>query len=81
MEFSIRARVLPAKEIIASATTVGAKLCRLEGEIGALKAGASADLLVVDGDPLKDITVLEQNGARLKAIMRGGRFFKNELAA
>jgi len=81
MEFSIRARVLPVREIIASATTIGARLCRLEGEIGVLKAGASADLLVVDGDPYRDITVLEQNGQRLKAIMRQGRFFKNELAA
>jgi imidazolonepropionase-like amidohydrolase len=81
MEFSIRTRVLPAREVIASATTVGARLCRLEGEIGALTAGASADLLVVDGDPYQDITVLEQNGARIKAIMRGGRFFKQEIAA
>ena len=81
MEFSIRTRVLPAKDVIASATTIGARLCRLEGEIGALKPGYSADLLVVDGDPYQDITVLEQNGARIKAIMRGGRFFKRELAA
>ncbi|MDE2517777.1 MAG: amidohydrolase family protein [Rhodospirillales bacterium] len=79
MEFSIRARVLPAAEILRSATLISARLCRMEGRIGTLAAGAFADLLVVDGDPLADIAVLEQP-ARLAAIMKGGQFFKNTLA-
>jgi imidazolonepropionase-like amidohydrolase len=79
-EFAIRGRVLPAREVIASATTVAAKLCRMEGEIGVLRPGAFADLVVVDGDPLEDLDLLAHQGARLPAIMKGGRFHKNALA-
>ena len=80
-EFAIRGRVLPAREVIASATTVAAKLCRMEGEIGALRPGAFADLLVVDGDPLDSLDLLGHQGAHLSAIMKGGRFHKNALQA
>ncbi|MBV8913176.1 MAG: amidohydrolase family protein [Acetobacteraceae bacterium] len=79
MEFEIRSRVLPAHEIIASATTLAARLCMMEGEIGVLAAGAYADLLVVDGDPYRDLGVLQHDGAHMAAIVRGGRFVKNEM--
>ncbi len=79
MEFEILARVLPAAEIIRSATLVGARLCRMEGEIGVIAPGAFADLVVVDGDPYADITLLAKDGAHLPAIMVRGRFAKNEL--
>ncbi len=42
--------------------------------------GAYADLLIVDGNPLKDIGLLTEQGAHLPAIMKGGRFHKNALA-
>ncbi|WP_159347700.1 metal-dependent hydrolase family protein [Roseomonas harenae] len=79
MEFEIRARVLPVHEILESATTLAAKLCMMEGEIGILAPGARADLLVVDGDPLKDLACLQNQGAALLAIMRDGRLVKNQL--
>ena len=79
MEWEIRARVLPIAEIIASATIVGAKLCKLEGRIGTIAPDAYADLLVVDGDPYRDIGVLQQDGAHMAAIMKGGVFYKRKL--
>lgn len=79
MEFEILARVLTNAEIIRSATTIGARLCRLEGEAGVIAAGASADMLVVDGDPLADIALLQSDGANLSAIMARGQFAKNRL--
>jgi imidazolonepropionase-like amidohydrolase len=79
-EFVIRGRVLPAHEVIASATSVAAKLLRMEGQIGAVAPGAYADLIVVDGDPLKDLSLLTRQGAHMPAIMQGGTFVKNELA-
>lgn len=81
MEFAIRERVLPRHEIIASATTVAAKLCMMEGQIGVIAPNAYADLLVIDGDPLKDLSVLQNDGANIAGIMRGGRFVKNALKA
>jgi imidazolonepropionase-like amidohydrolase len=80
-EFTIRGRVLPAQEVIRSATADAAKLLRMEGEIGAIAPGAHADLVVVDGDPLKDLALLTGQGRHMPAIMKGGKFFKNELKA
>ena len=78
-EFAIRARVLPALEVLRSATTYAAELLRMEGKLGIVEAGAHADLLVVDGDPLSDWSLLEGQGAHIPAIMQAGRFVKNAL--
>ncbi len=79
MEFELRARVLPTANIIASATTLAARLCMMEGQIGVLGEDAFADMLVVDGDPYRDLSVLQHDGAHIPAIIRGGRFVKNNL--
>jgi imidazolonepropionase-like amidohydrolase len=71
-EFSIRARVLPAAEILASATTVAAKLCGMEGRLGIVAEGAIADLLVVAGSPLDDITLLANPKMNLLLVMKEG---------
>jgi imidazolonepropionase-like amidohydrolase len=78
-EFTLRARVVSPIEIIRSATTIGAKILRMEGKLGCLKPGAFADILLVDGNPLKDLTVLQGQGKHLAAIMKGGKFYKNKL--
>lgn len=64
-------------EAITCATRRGAELMRMEDRIGTLAAGKLADLVVVDGDPLKDITVL-QDWSRL-SVMKGGRFVTRNL--
>jgi imidazolonepropionase-like amidohydrolase len=78
-EFTFRARVVSAIEIIRSATTIGAQILRMEGKLGCLKPGAFADIILVDGNPLKDLTVLQGQGKHLAAIMKGGKFHKNQL--
>jgi imidazolonepropionase-like amidohydrolase len=78
-EFTLRARVLSPAEIIRSATTIGAKVVRMEGKIGCLSPGAFADLLVVDGNPLKNLKLFQEEGRHLLAIMKAGRFHKNRL--
>lgn len=75
-EFVIRGRALPAHEVIASATHVAARLLKLEGKIGTIAPGAHADLIVVDGDPLKDLSLLTRQGKHMPAIMKGGVFVK-----
>ena len=79
-EFRLRARLLPAMDVLRSATTVAAKLCGLGGKAGVIEPGADADLLAVDGNPLEDWELLEGQGARLPVIMQGGRFVKRALA-
>jgi len=78
-EFAIRAQVLPAIEVLRSATTYAAELLRMTGKAGIVEPGAYADLLVVDGDPLSDWSLLEGQGAHIPAIMQAGRFVKNTL--
>jgi imidazolonepropionase-like amidohydrolase len=78
-EFTLRAQVLSPAEIIRSATIVGAQVVRMEGKLGCLKPGAFADLIVVDGNPLKDLKLFQEQGKHLSAIMKAGRFHKNRL--
>jgi imidazolonepropionase-like amidohydrolase len=78
-EFLIRSEVQPPADLIRSATTTAARLLRREGELGVVAPGALADLLVIDGNPLDDITVLTTPERTLKVIMKGGQIFKNEL--
>lgn len=78
-EFAIRREVLSPAEVLRSATAVNAALLNAEGDLGVLAPGAYADLVVVDGDPLADLGLLEGEGERLPVIMKGGRFVKNAL--
>ena len=70
---------IPPVAVLRWATKNGAELLGLGSEVGTLRPGKLADLLVVDGDPLDDITVLEDE-ARLVAIMRDGVLVKDGLA-
>ena len=78
-EFVIRSEVVKPIEILRSATVIGAKVLRKEGKLGALRPGAFADLIVVDGDPLKNLGLLQEQGRHLSVIMKGGKFHKNRL--
>jgi imidazolonepropionase-like amidohydrolase len=78
-EFALRAQVQPPADILRSATTTAAELLGLAGRIGTIAPGAAADLLVVDGNPLDDVTVLTKPDDALRLIMHGGRVHKNTL--
>ena len=78
-EFTIRREVFKPVELLRQATSVNAELMMLESKIGCVAEGAFADLLVVDGDPLKDINLIAADGKKLKAIVRNGEVVKNSL--
>jgi imidazolonepropionase-like amidohydrolase len=80
-EFLLRSEVMTPIEILRSATTVAAEIIRMEGKLGIVEPGAYADLLVVDGNPLKDFGLFQEQGKHLSVIMKEGRFHKNRLAA
>jgi imidazolonepropionase-like amidohydrolase len=79
-EFTLRREVFTPLEILRQATSITAELMMMQGRIGCIAPDAYADLLVVDGDPLEDISLLAADGAKLRLIMRGGELVKNELA-
>jgi imidazolonepropionase-like amidohydrolase len=78
-EFALRSAVMSPQEIIRSATLVGAEIVRQPGKLGELVPGAFADLLVVDGDPYRDLGVFRNDGGRIAAIMSDGRMVRNRL--
>lgn len=75
MELSLKAAVLGAHHAILSATRTNAELFGLAAEIGTVEAGKRADLILVDGQPLDDIAVL-QDASRIHVVMRDGTILK-----
>lgn len=67
-------------EALLAATGLGGEIMRMPGELGQIKPGFYADLILVDGDPLKDITVLQDQN-KITGIMKGGAFHKDPSAA
>jgi imidazolonepropionase-like amidohydrolase len=78
-ELSIRANIGGAFEAIRQATAIGAEIVNMKGKLGVVAAGAYADLLVVDGDPLKDIRVLTGQGERIAGVMKNGAWVREKL--
>jgi imidazolonepropionase-like amidohydrolase len=75
-EFTLRAKVLPTIDVLRSACAINAELLGQTGRLGCIRQGAAADLLVLDGNPLDDISVLGSGGGRIPVIMKDGRFHK-----
>jgi len=74
-EFAVMVRLgLTPLQAIQAATINAADLLGWPGKVGSLEPGAWADIVAVDGDPLKDVTTLE----RVKFVMKGGEVVKNE---
>ncbi len=67
-------------EALSAATMLGGELMGMGDELGQVKPGFLADLLLVDGDPTADVRLL-QDRHRLRAIMKDGRFHKDPALA
>jgi len=78
-EFLFRREVHAPIEIVRQATLIGAEIVRMEGKLGVVEPGALADLIVVDGDPLKKLELFLNEGAHIPLIMKAGRIHKNAL--
>lgn len=68
---------LSPTQAIRAATSNAAEMLDERGELGIVAAGAYADIIAVQGDPLKDVKEL----ANVRFVMKGGNVFKNELSA
>ena len=73
----VEAGMTPMQAIMAG-TSWAAECCGIEKEVGILEKGKFADLLVLDGDPLRDITLL-QDKTRIKLVMKEGKIYSDAL--
>jgi imidazolonepropionase-like amidohydrolase len=80
-EFRIRAEVLDPREIIASATVIGAEVLGMTGKLGRIAPEAWADLLVVNGNPLRDVSCLLGRGEQIPLVMKAGQIQFDELTS
>jgi len=72
-EFMVRFGMTPA-EAIQCATVRAAELMNWDDRVGSIEAGKFADVVAVEGDPLRDVTELE----RVKFVMKGGEVYRND---
>jgi imidazolonepropionase-like amidohydrolase len=77
LAYMVAGGMTPMQAIVA-ATRRGAECMGLGDEVGVLRPGMLADLLLVDGDPLQDVAIL-QYAERLRLVMQGGLVHKNVL--
>ena len=73
---------------LVSMTSVGGEIAALSGpvvnpyplaKLGVIEEGAYADMLLVDGNPLEDLNLLQEQGRHIPLIMKGGALHKNLL--
>lgn len=78
VEFELKGQVMKPMEVLLSATKVNAELFRMADKIGTVEPGKHADLIVVAGNPLRNLRVFQIQD-NLKLIMKGGRVYKQTL--
>jgi imidazolonepropionase-like amidohydrolase len=77
LELMVRYGYTPMQAIVA-ATKISSEACRVNTKVGTLEPGKQADLLLVDGNPLEDIAIL-QDQSKLLLIMKDGKSFVNRM--
>lgn len=76
-EFALRSQVLSSLEILRSATVNPAKMMGYADELGQIKEGFYADLVILNKNPLEDVTVFDKPDAHVLGVMKDGRVYKS----
>ena len=78
-EFAIRSEMLSPREILLSATATNAELLNHPEDLGRIGAGAFADMIALDGNPLDNLGLFERPEESLVLVMKDGRLARNRL--
>jgi imidazolonepropionase-like amidohydrolase len=77
--WALRGEVSSPLEVLRSATSINAQLLQRSDQLGCVKPGALADLIVLEFDPLKDLGPFAQAEQTISLVMKGGDIIRNEL--
>ena len=80
-ELELKATVMTTTETLKATTKTNAELLKLNDKIGTLEKGKIADIIVLDGNPLKDIRIFQDYERNIALIMKDGRIYKNNIKA
>jgi imidazolonepropionase-like amidohydrolase len=80
-EFVLKGEVMSPMDTIVSATRTNAELLGMAEQLGTVEPGKLADLIVVDGNPLKDLALFERGHKSIVLVMKQGRILKNTMEA
>jgi len=75
----LQARILGPMGAIVATTLTNAQILGVEDSLGSIEAGKLADVILLNGDPLKDLSVLEDYQNNISLIIKGGEVYKNIL--
>lgn len=78
-EMELRGQVSKAIDVLRSATSINADIIQMADELGCIRPGAFADILVLDGDPFKDLSLFRRPEESMPLIMKNGDLVRNIL--
>lgn len=78
-EFACKAEVMSPMETLVSATRTNAEMLDLLDDLGTVEAGKLADLIVIDGNPLDDLSLFRDDRDGVMLVMKEGKIYKNRL--
>lgn len=79
-ELELRGEVDRPIDVLRSATSMNAEIIQQADELGCIKVGAYADILVLEGDPLKNLGLFREPSKNIPVVMKGGEFVRNGLS-
>ncbi|KAK1974079.1 amidohydrolase [Colletotrichum cereale] len=74
-EFGIRQQALSSKHVLQSATVNAARMLRQDGFLGQVKAGFAADLIILNENPLENVSILDEPEKNVLAVIKDGRVY------
>jgi imidazolonepropionase-like amidohydrolase len=80
LEFQVRAEIQQPIDVLRSATSLNARILRVEDSIGQIAPGFLADIIAVDGNPLEDLSVFNSEGSSVPLVVKAGDVVKSNLS-
>ncbi len=78
-ELMLRGQVQAPIDVLRSATSINAEIVQMQGKLGVIAPGALADMIVIDGDPMTDLSVFEHSSRTVRLVMKDGRIARDRM--